>query len=93
MGSLYNRLSETIYKCEEIVSKKFEPKSVSDLSISVEERFPYDQVDEKGLPFFRLDFYSKENNLNISFPIDSNSADYHNQKEILATLENKLKGL
>ena len=86
IGSLHNRLRETIYKCEEIVSKKFESKSVSDLSIFVDEQH-YDQVDEKGLPFFQLNVYSKEYNLNIRFPIDSNSADYYNQKEILAELE------
>lgn len=88
---MHNRLRETIYKCEEIVSKKFEPKSVSDLSIFVDEQH-YDRVDEKGLPFFQLNVYSKEYNLNIRFPIDSNSADYYNQKEIMATLENALKG-
>ena len=88
--SLENRLQETIEKCGKLVIENLKLTNESDLLIDVDEQYPFDNLDKNGLPYFQLNFILQGQRL-IKLPLDSNSSDYSNQKEILEQLETSLK--
>ncbi|MCC7520492.1 MAG: hypothetical protein IT220_02555 [Flavobacteriaceae bacterium] len=84
--SLSNNLKETIHE----IDAMFKLQNIREYTIFVDEKYPYDQVDEKGIPFFELNVYSEEKALDLKIELSWISSDYNDKKRILEIIHKKL---